>query len=192
MSALVAGLVVFLGVHSIGVLAPRWRGAAIARIGPNRWKLAFSAVSIAGFVLLVWGYGVARADAVALWMPPPWTRHVTAALVVLAFVLVVAAYVPDTYFKSALGHPMTAGIGLWAFAHLLSNGGSQDVVLFGAFLAWAIVVFATRRRRDRAAGVVYPPGRAARSVAAVIAGVAAALVFALFLHGPLIGVRPFG
>lgn len=192
MIALIAGLAVFLGVHSIGVLAPRWRDAQIVRIGAQRWKLAYSAASVAGFVLIVWGYGIARGDAAPLWMPPPWAAHVTAALVVVAFILVVAAYVPNTYFKSALGHPMTAGVGVWAFGHLLSNSSLRDVVLFGAFLAWSIVVFAMRRRRDRRAGVAYPPSRTGRSVVAVVVGIVAALVFAIFLHAPLIGVRPFG
>jgi uncharacterized membrane protein len=116
---------------------------------------------------------------------------VTALLVIVAFILVVSAYVPDTYFKSALGHPMTAGVGVWALGHLVSNGSLRDVVLFGGFLVWSIVVFTTRRWRDRRAGVAYPRWRASRSAVAVAVGVAAALVFALFLHGPLIGVRPF-
>jgi uncharacterized membrane protein len=192
MIALIAGLVVFLGTHSVGVLAPRWREAQIARIGPQRWKLAISVASIVGFVLLIWGYGLARAEAGALWSPPSWGPHAAALLTMIAFVLVTAAYVPGTHFKSALGHPMTAGVGLWAFGHLLSNGGAQDVILFGVFLAWAIAVFATRRRRDRDAGVVRPPGRARQDLIATAIGVVAALAFAAFLHGPLIGVRPFG
>jgi uncharacterized membrane protein len=192
MIALVAGLVVFLGVHSIGVLAPRWRGAEVAHMGEKRWKGVFSLVSIAGFVMLVWGYGRSRADSAALWTTPAWAPHATALLAVVAFVLVAAAYVPGTHFKSALGHPMTAGVGVWAVGHLLSNATPRDVVLFGAFLAWSIAVFATRRRRDRAAGVAYAAGHARQDVIAIVAGVVAALVFALFLHGPLIGVRPFG
>lgn len=192
MGALVAGLVVFLGTHSIRVLAPRWRDAQIARRGERPWKGVYSLVSIVGLVLLIWGYGRAGGHAAPLWTPPPWGPHATALLVVIAFVLVAAAYVPGTHFKSALGHPMTAGVGVWAFGHLLSNATPRDVVLFGAFLAWSIVVFATRRRRDHAAGVAYPSGHAGRDAIAFVAGVVAALVFALFLHGPLIGVRPFG
>lgn len=192
MIALVAGLVVFLGAHSVDVLAPQWRGAQVARIGLHRWKLAYSAASIVGFVVIIWGYGLARGEAIALWTAPPWTRHVTALLVILAFILVVSAYIPNTYFKSALGHPMTVGVGVWAFGHLLSNGTLRDVVLFGAFLAWSIFVFATRRRRDREARVAYPPSSGRRTIVAVVVGIAAAIVFALFLHGPLIGVRPFG
>src|SRR5690242_16245899 len=160
MIALIVGLVVFLGAHSIGVLAPRWREAQVDRLGVRRWKLAFSVVSIIGLVLIVWGYGMARAETVVVWTVPPWGRHLTALFAIVAFILVVCAYVPNTYFKSTLGHPMTVGIGVWAFGHLLSNGSLHDVILFGAFLLWSIVVYTTHRRRDRVAGVAYPPWKA--------------------------------
>jgi uncharacterized membrane protein len=192
MLALVAGLVVFLGVHSIGILAPRWRNAQVMQMGERRWKGVFSLVSIAGFVLLVWGYGRSPSDPVALWTPPAWAPHATALLAVVAFILVVSAYVPGTHFRSALGYPMTVGVGVWALGHLLSNATPRDVVLFGAFLVWSIAVFATRRRRDQAAGVAYAAGHVRQDVIAIVAGVVGALVFALFLHAPLIGVRPFG
>jgi uncharacterized membrane protein len=87
---------------------------------------------------------------------------------------------------------MTAGVGVWALGHLIANGRLADVVLFGSLLVWAIVVFAIRRSRDRAAGTTYPPGRLARDALVAVIGIVAALAFALFLHGPLIGVRPFG
>jgi uncharacterized membrane protein len=192
MIPLIAGLVVFLGLHSLGIAAPRWRAAQVDRLGLHRWKLAFSAASIAGFALILWGYGIARGESVVLWSAPPSMRHVTELLAVIAFILVVSAYVPGTHFKSALGHPMTAGVAVWAFGHLLANGRLPDVVLFGAFLAWALVVFVNRRRRDREAGAAYPPGYVGRDVVAIVAGTVAALAFALLLHGPLIGVRPFG
>jgi uncharacterized membrane protein len=191
MITLVVGLVVFLGVHSIGVLAPRWRAARVAHLGAGRWKLAYSALSIAGLLLVIWGYGMARTQPVVLWTGPPAMRHVTALLAIIAFILVAAAYVPPNHFKSKLGHPMTVGVGLWALAHLLANGALHDVVLFGAFLAWALVTYVTRRRRDRAAATTYAPGTAKGDAIAIVAGTVVALVFALFLHGPLIGVRPF-
>lgn len=87
---------------------------------------------------------------------------------------------------------MTAGVALWAFGHLVANGLLADVVLFGAFLAWALITFATRHRRDRAAGVIDASGSAGRDAVAVAAGIVTSLVFALYVHGPLIGVRPFG
>ena len=192
MITLVVGLVVFLGVHWIGVLAPQWRAARVAQIGLGRWKLAFSILSLVGLGIVIWGYGMARTQSVVLWTAPAVMRHVTALLSVIAFILVVASHAPRNHFKAALGHPMTVGIGLWALGHLLVNGALHDVILFGAFLAWALVTYVTRRRRDRAAGPTYPAGTAKGDAIAIVAGTVAGLVFALFLHGPLIGVRPFG
>jgi uncharacterized membrane protein len=191
MLVLVVGLVVLLGVHFTDVVAPAFRERTVARVGLGPWKLVYSVVSIGGLLLVVWGYGLARAGPTVLWSPPGWGRHAAALLTVIAFILIVAAYVPATHFKSALGHPMTLGVALWAFGHLLANGTLRALILFGAFLAWSIVTYAVRRSRDRAAGVTYPPGTLARDVLVVVAGGAAALVFALWLHGPLIGVRPF-
>jgi uncharacterized membrane protein len=112
--------------------------------------------------------------------------------VLIAFVLVTAAYVPGNRIKAKLHHPMILGVKTWAFAHLLSNGTLADIVLFGAFLAWAVVDYSASRRRDRANGTVYAPGTGARTAITVVVGLVAGVVFAVWLHGPLIGVRPVG
>ena len=192
MSILVAGLVLFLGVHSIRIVADDWRTAQIARLGERPWKLGYTVVSLVGFGLIIWGFGLARASTGMVWSPPAWTSPVAAALLLPAFVLIVAGNMPGTKMKAALGHPMTAGVGLWALGHLLANGRLDAVLLFGAFVVWSAIAFATRRARDRASGTRYPPGSLAKDTIAAVAGIAFALVFALFLHGPLIGLRPFG
>jgi uncharacterized membrane protein len=192
MRLLVLGLIVFLGCHSIRIVADPWRSRQVARLGPNGWKGAYSLVSLAGFALIVWGYAQARLDPVVLYAPPVWTRHLAALLTMPAFVLLAAAYVPGTRIKAKLGHPMVAGVKLWALAHLLANGTLADVLLFGAFLAWAIADFVAARRRDRLAGTVYVAGPASRDVIAATVGLVAWAVFAFWLHGLLIGVRPFG
>lgn len=192
MTLLILGLVLFLGMHSVRIVADGFRSAQVARLGLNGWKAIYSIVSIAGFVLLVYGYGLARESPTVLFVPPPWMRHVTALLTIPAFVLLAAAYVPGTRIKRAVGHPMVAGVKIWAFAHLLSNGTLADVVLFGTFLAWAVFDYVAARRRDRAAGTVYATGPVARDVTAVAIGLAAYVVFAFWLHAWWIGVRPFG
>ena len=189
---LVLGLIVFLGVHSVRIFADEWRTAQLARMGEGKWKGIYSGMSLAGLVLLVWGFGQARLNPIVLWSPPQWTHHVAALLTLIAFVLIVAGNLPGTRIKHALGHPMVLGVKVWAFAHLISNGTLADVVLFGSFLIWAVVDFASSRRRDRAAGTVYPDGTAGRDALAIVVGVVAWVAFAFWLHGWLIGVRPLG
>jgi uncharacterized membrane protein len=191
MTYLIIGLVIFLGAHSVRIYAEDWRTRAIARMGPNGWKAVYSLVSIAGFVLLVWGFGQARQAGGVLYAPPIFMRHITALLVLISFVLLAAAKVPRNHIKAAVGHPMVAGVKLWAFAHLLANGRVADVILFGAFLVWAIVDFIVARRRDRAAGTRYPAGTVAGTALTVVIGVAAWVVFAFWAHQWLFGVAPF-
>jgi uncharacterized membrane protein len=119
-------------------------------------------------------------------------RQIASLLTLPAFVLMAAAYVPGTRIRARLGHPMVLGVKLWALAHLLSNGRLADILLFGSFLVWAVACFRAARARDRRDGVVRPVGPVSRDAIAVAVGVAGWVVFALFLHGWLIGVAPFG
>lgn len=186
------GLVLFLGVHSVRVFADGWRTQTIARIGALPWKGLYSVASIAGFALLIIGYGMTREAPVVLWAPPVWTRHLASLLTIPAFIMVVAAYVPGNGIKCRLKHPMMLGIKTWALAHLLANGNLADVLLFGGFLAWAVLAFMAARRRDRAAGTVYPPGTVAMTAVTVVVGLVGWGAFAMVGHRALIGVGPFG
>jgi uncharacterized membrane protein len=192
MSVLIFGLLVFLGVHSVRIFADGWRTAQLKRLGEARWKGLYALLSLIGFGLIAWGYGLARQQPLPLWAPPAGMRHLASLLTLVAFILFAAVYVPRNAIKARLHHPMIIGVKTWAFAHLLANGMLADLLLFGAFLAWAIADFISARRRDRAAGTQYPPGAAGPTVATLLAGAAAWAVFAFWLHGPLIGVRPFG
>jgi uncharacterized membrane protein len=192
MGMMLLGMVLFLGVHSVRVFADGARDSLIQRLGPGAYKGLYSLASIAGFVLIVWGYGLTRTAPVDLWMPPVWTRHIAALLTIPAFVLLAAAYVPGTRIKAAVGHPMVMGVKVWAFAHLIANGRLADVVLFGGFLAWAVLLYIASRKRDRRNGTRYVAGPASRDMIAIAAGLGAWAAFAFWLHGALIGVRPFG
>ena len=189
---LVAGLVVFLGVHSSRMLADGWRSRTIERLGAKSWKGLYTLVSIAGLALVVWGYGVARQQPVQLWSPPVGLRHAAALLTWLAFVLLAATYVPGNQIKARLHHPMLLGTKVWALAHLLANGTLAGAVLFGSFLLWAVTMFASARRRDRREAVLHAPGTAGRTAITLAAGTVAWAVFAFWLHGLLIGIRPIG
>jgi uncharacterized membrane protein len=191
MTALVLGLLVFLGAHSVRIVADGWRTRTRERIGAGPWKAAYSAISALGLVAIVWGYGDARLDPVVLWSPPlAALRHLVALFVLVAFVLIAAAYVPGTAIRARLHHPMLLGVKLWAFGHLLVNGTLADLLLFGGFLVWGVFAFRAARQRDRAEARAYPPGRAGPTAAAVAIGAIAWAVFAFGLHRPLIGVAP--
>ena len=189
---LVLGLVIFLGAHSVRIVAEDWRTRTLARVGPATWKMAYSVVSLLGFALIVWGFGQARMQPVQVWSPPVGMRHAASLLTLPAFVLLAAAYVPGNGIKARVHHPMVLGVKVWALAHLLANGLLAQMLLFAAFLGWAVLDFSAARRRDRAAGTVYPAGRGVATLVTVVAGVVAWLVFAMWLHGWWIGVRPFG
>lgn len=192
MSLLILGLVVFLGVHSVRIVADGWRSAQIARRGLNAWKGLYSLASLAGFALIVWGYGLARTQPLLLWAPPRWAPHLSSLLMLFAFVLLVAAYVPRNGIKSWVHHPMLLGVMLWAIAHLLANGTLADLLLFGSFLLWAVLDFVAARSRDHAAGDPQVPGTLAGSLVALGVGVAAWALFAFWAHAWLFGVKPIG
>lgn len=192
MSVLILGLLIFLGLHSIRIFADDRRKVLIARMGENGWKSAYSVLSIIGLALVVWGYGMARREPVILWSPPAWSPHLAALLTLAAFILFPAAYVPGNHFKAIFKHPMVISVVLWALAHLLANGTLNAVLLFGAFLVWALLDFAAARRRDRVEGIVYPNGTLSRDVIPVVVGVIAWIAFVFFIHGWMTGVKPLG
>ena len=190
MGQMILGLLLFLGVHSTRIFADDWRTRTMARIGRNTWKALYSMLSLAGFVLLVWGFAVVREQPLMLWMPPAAMRHVAAVLTLVAFVLLTATYVPRNGIQARLHHPMALGVMVWALAHLLANGALAHVVLFGAILVWSVLSFRAARQRDRREGTPYPAGVAVATAATWVLGVLFWLVFVLWLHGLLIGIRP--
>lgn len=192
MSILILGLLIFLGTHSVRIVADNWRSARIASWGEQRWKACYAIASAVGLGLIIWGYGAARESPLILWQAPIWTRHLAALLTLPTFILIVAAYIPGTRIRAATGHPMVLGVGLWALAHLAANGTLADLLLFGGFLLWAAADYVSARGRDRAAGTRYRVKSLAMDGAAIGVGIVAWAVFARSLHAWLIGVQPFG
>lgn len=192
MALLLVGLVLFLGVHSIRAFAPEWRLFMIEQLGARNWKMLHGSVAFIGFFTIVMGYGYARYSAEWLWVPPVWSRHLSALLVLVAFIYFAAAAMPYSRIKQRVGYPMVVGIKLWALAHLISNGTTADVVLFGSFLVWSVWNFVTSRRQDKKSGSQYKvaPNFKYDVVAIIVGGISYA-VFALYLHAFLIGVAPF-
>lgn len=191
MTLLIAGLIVFLGVHSLRIFAEDWRNAQIAKLGPGPFKGFYSLASLLGLVLIVVGFAQARATPIVIWNPPIWTRHLSALLVLFAFVLLAAAYVPRNRIKASLGHPMILGVKIWAAGHLLANGTLAAVLLFGGFLLWAVLSYRAARRRDRVHGRVVLKPSLAGDLSTIVVGIGLWAAFAFYLHARLFGVNPF-
>lgn len=190
MTPFIVGLVLFLGIHSVGIFAPAWRDAQVARRGAVVWKGLYSVASVLGFVLLVVGYGwVRQTSPVVLYKPPTVLRHVALLLMVPVFPLLLAAYLPGRIQRAAK-HPMLAAVKLWALAHLLANGTGVDVILFGAFLAWAVLDRIAIKRRAQPRVVPGAPPSAVNDVIAVVGGLALYGAFVMWVHLWLIGVSP--
>lgn len=153
---LIAGLVLFLGVHSISIVSYRWRDAMVERLGPGAWRALHSLISVAGLALIVYGFGRAREAPVILYIAPIWVRDTMVMVMPFVFPIAFAAYLPGL-ISAVLKHPLLVAVKLWATLHLLVNGSLADVVLFGAVLAWAIADRISLKRRPARPIPTAPP-----------------------------------
>ncbi len=186
MAILILGILLFLGIHSVRIVAPEFRNAQIAQRGEGAWKGIYSLISAVGLGLIIWGYALARPDATFIYEPPTWMKHVNLLLMLFAFISMMVANVPAGKLKSILKHPFLLSIKLWAFGHLLANGDLASLILFGSFLAWAIWDrVAVKHRGDNGATV---SGPITNDIIAVVSGLVLYVLFVWKAHEWLIGV----
>ncbi|TDJ32223.1 MAG: NnrU family protein [Gammaproteobacteria bacterium] len=153
MTLLIAGLAVFFGPHLISTFVPL-RAALVDRLGENPYMGLYSAVSLAGLVMIVMGY--ARAPLEVVYEPPTWGRSGNTLLMLVAVILLVAAYAPSN-IKRLTAHPMLWGTFLWAAGHLLANGDKASLLLFGSFAIYALYdMWSANRRGQRPSKEKYP------------------------------------
>jgi uncharacterized membrane protein len=191
MSLLCIGLILFLGVHSVSIVAPTWRDAQVKRRGELAWKGMYALVALAGLVLVVHGYGLARQSPVVLYTPPTALRHLAMLLMLPVFPLLFAAYLPGRIQRAAR-HPMLLAVKLWATAHLLANGNLADVLLFGSLLAWAVADRISVKRRAVTRSVPGAPPGALNDIAAVAGGLVVYVGLLFAAHAWLTGVPLLG
>jgi uncharacterized membrane protein len=189
MALLIIGLCLFLGVHSVAILAPAWRAGSIHRLGERAWKGLYALVSLIGFILICYGFGLARQAPVFLYSPPTWLRHAALIVMLPVFPLIIAAYLPGR-IKTAARHPMLAAVKLWAFAHLLANGTLADLLLFGGFLAWAVADRVSLKRRPVSQALRTAPPGPWNDAIAVVLGLAIYALLIGWAHVRLFGVSP--
>ncbi len=191
LAVMVLGLVVFFAAH-IFTTKREARAKAIARLGEGTYKILYSLVSLAGLVLIVWGFAHYRAAGmIDVWNPPKALKHITVALMLPAVILVVASYIRGRIF-AIVKHPMLAGIKLWAAAHLLANGDLGSIILFGSFLGWAVYDRISLKHRTDSGAPPIPVGGVTNDIIAVVAGVVAYLALAFAFHPVVIGVPVMG
>jgi uncharacterized membrane protein len=185
---LIIGLVLFLGAHLVPTF-PTTRADLRVRLGEGGYKGLFSLVSLLGLVLIVIGFGEARMGSwnMVLWSPPVWTKHIAFALMLPAFILLVATYIPS-HIRDRARHPMLVAVKLWALAHLIANGDLAGVLLFGSFLAYGVYDRISVKRRGALGPLGARHGGALNDGLVVVIGV---VLYALMLtkgHAWLIGV----
>ncbi|WP_397473862.1 NnrU family protein [Pusillimonas sp.] len=188
MLILIIGLIIFLGIHSTGIVKPRLAPRMSARLGEHGWKGLYSIIAIIGLLLVIYGYGLARQAPSMAYIPPAGLRHLTHLLMLPVFILLFATYFPGR-IKSAVRHPMLWATILWAVAHLLSNGSWADVLLFGGFLVWAIADLISMSKRPAKAIPSVSAGRFNDAVC-IVGGLVVYGLFVGFLHRWLFGVAP--
>jgi uncharacterized membrane protein len=191
MTSLIAGLLIVIATHSLKMCAPAWRSGMIDRFGPWWWRIGHSVVSLLGVLLLVAGYGEARAQENFLYLPPPFTRHLAVAMMLPSLVLIFADLLPRNHLRVYVRHPALLGTMVWSIAHLLANGRLAEWILFGGFLLWAMAAYWHARRQDHGGEmVVRESGKWLRTFAVVVLALAVWAGFIGGLHQHLIGVPP--
>ncbi|MEP0520423.1 MAG: NnrU family protein [Hyphomicrobiales bacterium] len=190
MTILIIGLALFLGAHSTRIFLEPLRMSIINASGDGLWKAGHTVLSVAGLVLIVLGFRSAAPDAQALWVPPFALLHVVPLLMLLSFIILVAAYVPAGRIKGTLKHPMVVAVVIWSGAHLLVNGMEHEVYLFGAFFVWAVLNFLSARWRDRQMALTYIPGPLRNDLICIVLGTLLWAGFVFFAHEWLFGIAP--
>ena len=188
---MIAGLVLFLGIHTLTTRRDA-RARAIARLGKGGYKILYVLVSVAGLVLIAWGFSQYRQyEWINVWYPPTWMRHIALALMLPAIILVVASYIRGRIFTT-LKHPMLTGVKLWAVLHLMANGDLGSIILFGSVLVWAVYDRISLKRRADAGAPPIPVGGVTNDLIAVGVGVVAYLALVFVFHPLVIGVPIVG
>lgn len=134
-TALIIGLVLFLGAHLIFLL-PGMRERFINAIGILPYKAGFAIIAGTG-LYLAWN-GRAEAPYREIWNIGAGGLHVALTLMPLAILFVAGAYLSPGG-KRLARHPMLSGVALWSLVHLLANGDVASVLFFGGIFAFSIV-----------------------------------------------------
>lgn len=185
MSLYVAGIAIFCVVHLFKAAAPTARDSVVEKLGENPYKGIFTVLILASLVMIVFGWKATIPAAV--YSPPLGPGIIPSALVFVGLVLFFASQTGG-HIKRLLRHPQMIGTSLWAIAHLLTNGDSRSLTLFGSLLVWALLEIVLCNRRDGPREELPAASGKADLIAVIIGGVAFALIG--HFHLKLFGVSP--
>ena len=185
MNLLIIGVVLWSVAHLVPSIAPSFRLGLIEKLGAGPYRGVFALVIVSALVLIVVGWRSSPQE--YLYLLPAWSRHVGFVLMILSFILLGAANY-KTIIKRYIRHPMLTGVFVWSMSHLLTNGTSRALILFGTLGIWALVEIFLISAREGARTLPEGPGLGAEVKGLVITAVV--FTAAIFLHPYFAGVSP--
>ena len=148
MTLLICGVLLWAAVHFIPSLGANLKTGLVAKLGDGGYKGIFSLSLVAALALIIMGWRSID-EPTYYYFLPAWSRHVGMLLVLIAFFLFAASNRP-TRIRRMVRHPQLTGLITWAAAHLLMNGDSRSIVLFGGLGLWALLEIVFINARDGA------------------------------------------
>lgn len=146
MKILIAGLLLFIGIHLLPTFVGVRRGL-LERLGEYPYKGIFALSALLGMALIIIGYR--QAGLVPVWNPPAWGRQAVYLIMPIVFILLTAAYIPGN-IKRFTRHPMLWGVTLWAVVHLLVKGDLASMLVFIGLALFALFDMVSANRRGAA------------------------------------------
>ena len=174
MTMLAVAAAVFVLMHLL-ISGTRLRDRITGAIGERPYMGLFSLASVAALAWLIIAFAPARGQPgdTVFWTITPVTRHITIALVLIAFLLAVPGLLTNSPTRVAGGavvdqpaavsgmtrvsrNPFLVGVAVWAAAHLLVNGALSAIFLFGSLLILGVFgPLSIDAKRKRALGARY-------------------------------------
>lgn len=191
----ILGLGLFFGIHMLPFF-PEYRALIIEKIDSDRiegepvYKVIFAVIALLGLVFA--GLGKGSMEFIGLWNTPTFFRYVSVVIILVSFILMVAAYLPNN-IKRYVQHPMLMGMIIWAAAHLLVNGDVAAIILFACFIVYSVVaIILINQRPDVKNNVQDTQESIPIEKDAIVLGIAVTgFLLLLWLHEPLFGRAVF-
>lgn len=183
MTMLVLGILLFAAVHFVPSLAPGVKTDAVKRLGEGGYKGIFSLLLFAAFALMIIGWR--SSDPVSVYATPAVLHKFAIVLLMVAFWLL-AVSARHSRLRLLVRHPQLTGVALWGISHLLLNGDSRALVLFGGMAVWSLIEIVAISKREGVWIKDNAPSWGAEIVTVIIAAITVGVVVAI--HPWLSGV----